>query len=497
MAGSIRQLKEEWNYEINIDEIYVQDALNNIEMLHENDDGFIAVAEKKNKVWSQYHYKTDELKENIVKLLSLDGNLYMSPNSFFIPQRKIENIRKLNALYVDIDYYSIKELKGMDHEYIIGMIENNYVKDGLIPNPSFIMFTGNGIAIYWLIESVPSTVLPLWNAVQRHLLSTLSALGSDAKSIDSARVMRLAGSVHSKTQERAKLYIYDPKLTYRLGEIQEDYLPALTPYVKNPGYKTKGRKAKLVNYYTLYSLHFARLNDLITLIEIRDGYCRNEEGELIETGQREVMCFLYRYWYCCYCSDKEQALENTFEFNSKFAKPLLKREVRKITKSAEKAYDEWLKDSPNGSYARGGYNYKNTTLIKMLHITSEEMKHMKTLINEPEKKRRKNEKERAQRRNEEGLTSRATSKEEKIQLIKELYKKGHTQKEIAEELGLSISLIARYLREQKQSSRKASKEDKIQLIKKLYKKGYKQKEIAEKLGLSKGLVSRYIKSLKN
>ena len=453
MSGSIRKLKEDWNYEIEIDEIYVQDALNNIEMLHENDDGFIAVAEKKNKVWSQYHYKTDELKENIVKLLSLDGNLYMSPNSFFIPQRKIENIRKLNALYVDIDYYSIKELKGMDHEYIIGMIENNYVKDGLIPNPSFIMFTGNGIAIYWLIESVPSTVLPLWNAVQRHLLSTLSALGSDAKSIDSARVMRLAGSVHSKTQERAKLYIYDPKLTYRLGEIQEDYLPALTPYVKNPGYKTKGRKAKLVNYYTLYSLHFARLNDLITLIEIRDGYCRNEEGELIETGQREVMCFLYRYWYCCYCSDKEQALENTFEFNSKFAKPLLKREVRKITKSAEKAYDEWLKDSPNGSYARGGYNYKNTTLIKMLHITTEEMKHMKTIINEREKLNRKNEIRRKKRRNEEGLTPKQLEKKLRLEKVKTLYEGGLNQVQIAEIIGVNRTTILRdikYLKEKEQ-----------------------------------------------
>ena len=49
MAGSIRKLKEDWNYEIEIDEIYVQDALNNIEMLHENDDGFIAVAEKRIK----------------------------------------------------------------------------------------------------------------------------------------------------------------------------------------------------------------------------------------------------------------------------------------------------------------------------------------------------------------------------------------------------------------------------------------------------------------
>ena len=453
MAGSIRKLKEEWNYEIEIDEIYVQDALNNIEMLHKKDDGFIAVAEKKDKVWSQYHYKTDELKENIAKLLSLDGNLYMSPNSFFIPQRKIENIRKLNALYVDIDYYSIKKLKNLDYEYIIGMIENNYFKDGLIPQPSFIMFTGKGLAVYWLIEPAPSSVLPLWNAVQRHFLSVLSDLGSDDKSIDSARVMRLAGSRHEETQERAKLYIYDSKLTYRLSDIQADYLPALTPYVKNPGYRARGRKAKVVNYYTLYSLHFARLSDLVTLVELRDGYCMGKDKELIVSGQREVMCFLYRYWSCCYYSDKDQALQNTFEFNEKFVKPLGRREVRKITKSAEKAYDEWLKDSPNGSYARGGYNYKNTTLIKMLCITSEEMKHMKTLINEREKLNRKNEVRRQKRRNEEGLTPKQLEKKLRLDKVKTLYEDGLNQSQIAEIIGVNRTTILRdikYLKEKEQ-----------------------------------------------
>ena len=441
MAGSIRKLKEEWNYEIEIDEIYVQDALKNIDMLHKKDDGFIAVAEKKDKVWSQYHYKTDELKENIAKLLSLDGNLYMSPNSFFIPQRKIENIRKLNALYVDIDYYSIKKLKNLDYEYIIGMIENNYFKDGLIPQPSFIMFTGKGLAVYWLIEPAPSSVLPLWNAVQRHFLSVLSDLGSDDKSIDSARVMRLAGSRHEETQERAKLYIYDSKLTYRLRDIQADYLPALTPYVKNPGYRARGRKAKVVNYYTLYSLHFARLSDLVTLVELRDGYCMGKDKELIVSGQREVMCFLYRYWSCCYYSDKDQALQNTFEFNEKFVKPLGRREVRKITKSAEKAYDEWLKDSPNGSYARGGYNYKNTTLIKMLCITEEEMKHMKTLIDKKEKLRRDCEAQKKKRRNEEGLTPKQAEKKKRLEEVMKLHESGLNQVQIAEKLGLTRRTI--------------------------------------------------------
>lgn len=49
MSHSIRKLKEDWNYE---SEIYVQYALKNIDMLHENYEGFITVVEKKDKMWS-------------------------------------------------------------------------------------------------------------------------------------------------------------------------------------------------------------------------------------------------------------------------------------------------------------------------------------------------------------------------------------------------------------------------------------------------------------
>ena len=205
---------------------------------------------------------------------------------------------------------------------------------------------------------------------------------------------------------------------------------------------------------------------------------------------------LYRYWYCCYSSNKEEALEYTLEFNSKFISPLTINEVKKITQSAEAGYEEWIKDSPCGVYSRGGYNYSNKTLIKELNITQDEMKELETIIDQKEKVRRNAEYKKAKRRNKDGLTSRVASKEEKIQQIKKLYKSGHTQKEISNQLGVSISLIARYLREQKEGSRKTSKEDKTQLIKKLYKNGFKQKAIAEELGIAKSTVSKYLKSIK-
>ncbi|MDG5854903.1 DNA-binding response regulator [Clostridium beijerinckii] len=441
MLNAIRKLTEDIEY--NIDPKFKDEAVKNISILHEGDDGYIAIAAKKDKEYVQYHYKVDDLTYNIGKAVSLDANIYMTPNSFFMPKRKIENIRKLNALYIDIDYYNIEKLKSYDHERILAILENDYFGQD-VPEPSFVIYTGRGLAIYWLIEPVPIKVLPLWNSIQKFFVDKLKDMGADSKSIDGARIMRLAGSINDKTGLRSKLYMYDENLVYTLRDIQNDYLPQLTPYIKNPAYKGKGRKAKVVNFYTLYSLHYARLNDILKLQELRSGYCRNNDGKLTEEGQREFMCFLYRYWYCCYCNDPGQALENALEFNQGFRKPLVNNEVEKITMQAEKAYEKWLLDSPNGVYKRGGYNYKNETLIEKLNITDEEMKVMTTIINPSEKLRRKLLKERESRRNEDGLTKREQQKRDTIKAVQELKEQGLSQSSVSKELGKGIATVKRY-----------------------------------------------------
>ncbi|MVX66959.1 DNA-binding response regulator [Clostridium chromiireducens] len=447
MLNAIRKLTEDIEY--NIDPKFKDEAVKNISILHEGDDGFIAIAAKKDKEYVQYHYKVNDLTYNIGKAISLDANIYMTPNSFFMPKRKIENIRKLNALYIDIDYYNIENLKTYDHERILAILENDYFGQD-VPEPSFVIYTGRGLAVYWLIEPVPIKVLPLWNSIQKFFVDKLKDMGADSKSIDGARIMRLAGSINDKTGQRSKLYMYDENLVYTLRDIQNDYLPQLTPYINNPAYKGRGRKAKVVNFYTLYSLHYARLNDILKLQELRSGYCRNNDGSLSEEGQRELMCFLYRYWYCCYCNDTKQALLNTLEFNQGLKKPLPNTEVEKITEQAEKAYREWLLDSPNGVYKRGGYNYKNETLISILNITEDEMRVLTTIINPSEKLRRQLVKEKEERRNENGLTKREQQKQDTIKAVTELYNKGYKQVEIVKELSLTKGRVSQIVKELKQ-----------------------------------------------
>jgi hypothetical protein len=488
IINAIRKLNE--NYEVEASWEDINAAVKTIELLHLKDDGFIAIAAKKDKDWSQFHYKAQELKDNIAKAISLDANVYISPNSFFRPIRKIENIRKLNSLYIDVDFYHIEKYKYCDHVYMMNLINNEYFESGLLPEPTFTVFTGKGLPYYWLIEPCHINVMPLWNVVQRYLLETLEEVGGDIKSIDSARVMRLAGSLHIEADKRAKIYINDEQLIYKLGELQHEYLPELSPQRESLGNRVHKRKhltseeyfekievkkkkkskakkeKKVIGLYNQLKLHYTRFMDLVKLQEMRNGYCRNTAGELVKTGQREEMCFLYRYWYSLYCNDYDLALENTLEFNQGFKEPLSNNEVIKITESAVSAYEEWLQDANepdetkrgknvgNRIFKHKGYNYKNETLIKMLNITEEEMKNLDTIITKEIKKKNKNFKERASRRNEDGLTKKQAEKKKRLEEVQKLSEHGFKQIEISEKLTIHKSLISRYLKELKRNAAK-------------------------------------------
>lgn len=442
MLASIRNLEEE-SAIVEKNKNTINEAAKQIELIHRNDDGFVTVALKKDNTFSQYHYSVEVLKANIGKVLAIkDSNIYVSPNSFYKPFRKIENIRKLNALYIDLDYYSLEKYEKFSFEAIKYNLEKDYFNIE-VPEPNFVINTGRGMALYWLIEPVPYKALPLWNALEKNFLEKLKDIGGDSKCVDSTRIMRLSGTINSKNNSIAKMYIYNNYI-YSLRELQEEYLPSLTPYVEKPYHKAKGRKSKILNLYNLYSLHHARLLDLIKLLDIREGYCRGEDGCLNETGQRELMCFLYRYWSCCFLKDTELALKNTIEFNKKFVQPLSNAEVTKITKSAEEGYRKWLEDSPSGSYSRGGYNYKNTTLIKLLGIIGEEEGQLITIISKKEKRNRDNNRKREQRRNAEGLTKREEEKLEKVNKVKELREKGLSYTQISNKLGINRKTVINY-----------------------------------------------------
>ena len=71
-------------------------------------------------------------------------------------------------MYIDLDYYKTKYTK----DQIIMNLEANYFNK-IIQATNYILDSGRGLALIWLINKVPSKSLTLWKAVQEYLYKQL------------------------------------------------------------------------------------------------------------------------------------------------------------------------------------------------------------------------------------------------------------------------------------------------------------------------------------
>lgn len=431
------------NAAINIDE-NLNKAKYHTWFHHREADGWVTVAKKTDTgAFKQYHYKPEQLAGKLSNWLGED--VYFSQNTFYKPKRSIENVRQLRSLYIDVDFY----LLNYEPSWVLGKLEHEFFGESL-PEPNIVIFSGQGLVLIWLIEPVPHMALPLWQAVQNHFLTLLKELGGDGKATDAARVFRIAGSVNSKNGAEVRAeYRHDYR--YTLRDIQYDYLPDLTREINStPGTKRSGPKKKVARLFNTYTLHHARLLDLVKLVELR---------EYDVYGWREIICFLYRYWSCCYLNEPSEALNQTNMLNLQFKEPLPLKEVEKATKSAEKA---WLAKSSEladriareKGYPGAGYNLKTSKIIDWLDITSEEQSELHTIIGGNEKRRRKRianmemRRENGVKSREEYLNEQRDKTEDKLFLLRQAlnrYPKS-TQKELAEKLDVSERYIRKLLK---------------------------------------------------
>ena len=391
-----------------------------IDKVHGDSKGWITRSCIDENGYSQWHYKYLELKET-----DFTGkNIYITLNTFYKPCRRLECIKELNFLYIDLDYYKTKYTK----EQVIMNLEENYFNK-IIPATNYILDSGRGLALLWNINKVPSKALPLWKAIQEYLYKQLKEFGADRQALDATRILRVPGSINSKSKTVVSIideydYIYD------LREIQKEYLPELKPKEKK-----KGRPKKINYVYRERSLYFARIQDIIKLCELREYDLR---------GHREIILFLYRYYLCGFTEDVQKALEDVLELNSMFRYPLKENEVIRATMSAEKCYLDKNKE----------YKYKNDTLIELLEITEYEETYMSTIISKNEYKRRHREREKNRYLEKLKADGKIKEKDKLLQRrikIKDLLAEGLEQKDICLRLNISKRTYIRdrkYLREQ-------------------------------------------------
>nr|WP_243147744.1 replication protein [Clostridium botulinum]AIW54643.1 putative plasmid replication protein [Clostridium botulinum]AIW54892.1 putative plasmid replication protein [Clostridium botulinum]AIW54947.1 putative plasmid replication protein [Clostridium botulinum]AIW55002.1 putative plasmid replication protein [Clostridium botulinum] len=391
--------------------------LNNL--YKENDHGYVAIFRKGFKGIYQRHYKKQDLEEALDVFFSggYNNELYISMNTFLKPNRTSENLRYLNALYIDIDCYKLNIRK----ESVLFFLENDFYNK-IIPEPSVVVDSGRGLYLVWFIEPVPSRALTLWRAMQYYLYSALKEFGADRAALDESRVLRVVGSYNSKSDSYVKIVDFN-NFRYTLKDLKSEYLPEIKKEDKKIKKKRKSNKIHIFNFY---GLHKSRMEDIYKLVQLRSYDMK---------GKRELILFLYRY-YATLVEGETVAEEMTLELNESFIEPLPLNEI----------------NSTKSNYI-GKYNYKNKTLVELLEISLEEMKHMTSLISKEHKFQRNNERRKGLRRNENGLTKREQLKKDNLIKIIKLMDEGRKTKEIAETLDISLRMVQKYKKELKENNK--------------------------------------------
>ena len=400
-----------------------------IQILKLNDDNN---GEKTIKI---YNTKNKGLRD-IVEELHNKEDVFLGPNTMYLPKRRVENIRQFRALFQDIDCESM----GIEKAETVYLIWILYY-EGKIPKPTMVTDSGRGVHLYWRIQNAPYGALNTWQELQDYIYYNLKNFGADRKATDAARVLRLPGTINSRSDSDCKVLYIDNHLEYSMYELREEYLNYKPRVHQLQMHQTKKIDSKVISnkFFNSYSLHMERANDLETL-------CRLRKYDM--TGYRNMALHCYAYWKGIYIRDDYDLENMVIEFNNAFTDPLKETEVQAVLRCIPKAIDKFIsyeqgirsgesKRVSKGMRDKEGYWYKNETLIERLGITREEQKHLKTIISTEEKYERNNERRRASRRNENGLTKKQQELQDLKIKVLAFREEGLSNRSIAKKLNCS------------------------------------------------------------
>ena len=198
-------------------------------------------------------YFDDQQAAFTINALQKGGKPFTSAPHWFkglqYSRRVKQNVQRLNACYVDLDYYKL----GIDFGQAVGALLSAAERD-LIPNPSIMLRSGKGLWAFWLLqehrkkdmEGVSNQGVKArkrntdhWVAIQRRLHDLFADTGSDrAVTTDITRCTRIPGTV-GKNKKRVGSIILVPeegestdRFIYTLPEMGE-FLGVEHPYLKS------------------------------------------------------------------------------------------------------------------------------------------------------------------------------------------------------------------------------------------------------------------------
>lgn len=180
-----------------------QNAKDHFDLLHFEAHGTVLVWEKlaSSKRWIKLRPETQAANDLILSAQKKGLDRYISVNQFE-GWRCVRDLKSLRSCFVDID--------GMyDFEWVMAAVSS-----ARLPTPTMAVFSGRGTHLYWQIDAVQRSLLPLWQQVQNEIVKRMTgapeSLNVDPVVKDCTRVLRLIGSVNSKNNEEVRGLVIVP-----------------------------------------------------------------------------------------------------------------------------------------------------------------------------------------------------------------------------------------------------------------------------------------------
>jgi hypothetical protein len=426
-------------------------AVEHAGMLHPNEArGRVSIAVATPHGWRERSYRVDQLPD-VLPALAGETDAYISQQRFEC-KRVITQLWQLGALFSDLDFHEVPELADM---HPLGVLEDvlTALERARKPAPTLAIFSGRGMYPIWLHNPLPRTALPRWNACQRELYEVLRPFGADPRAMDAARVLRIVGTINSKSGAVVE-QIAPPGEVWNFDDLADEILPLERGELHDLRIKRAARAARSPSKrldvpsqgFNTGTLWAGRLGDLQRLRGIRWS------GDL-PPGERDNWLFLagVAMSWIAIPPVLERELRELAKEAANWSDEESARRLQAIMKRAHMAARGEQVEWPLGSgrMVDARYRLRNQTIIEWLEITSDEEEDMDVIISKTEKRRRDRERK-AQERREAGIADRYEIAAQNKAAVLRMTQEGKGASQISDRLTLSERYVKQLRSELKQ-----------------------------------------------
>lgn len=333
----------------------------------------------------------------------LDVSGYVALNRYFGPRAR-NPLAALNALYVDLDFHTVDNWRGVAPE-VVARAFLSCVRAKGIPVPSLVNDTGRGLAAIWLIDETHPDAFPRWKSAMSVLPDLFKSFGADRACTDAARVFRLPGTINLKcgrevrviegTLRRLSFDDLADCIYTAAGRPTRDQLAARRKHAVHEKMPSAPAEPATSRGLTA-ALRFAQIrSDLERLSE--------HWGGAIPEGRRNT--WLHLYATCLTQEHGATDIEGKVNAVAAIATPGLKEsEVSAVIKSALQRAEAAYAPNPN---VDGRLNYSGATIAELLDVSDPLARQLqlRQIFSREERKRRDQERLTARRR-EQGVRPR-------------------------------------------------------------------------------------------